>query len=232
MTPRLVSQLVAVAIVIGALPSDLRVLSFLPWWADRALLFVGSLWFVNLVNFMDGLDWMTVSEVVPLSAGLALFGAMGALPNDATFVALAICGAMIGFAPFNRPVARLFLGDAGSLPIGLILAWLLILLAASGHLFAALLLPLYYVADATITLLRRLANAERIMDAHRSHFYQRAVDNGLSVYQIVGRVFAVNVLLVGLAIATFATSSFVVQSMAFVAGCVLVLALLWRFSTK
>ena len=128
---------------------------------------------------MDGLDWMTVSEVVPLSAGLALFGSMGALPNDATFVALAICGAMIGFAPFNRPVARLFLGDAGSLPIGLILAWLLILLAGSGHYLAALLLPLYYVADATITLLRRLADGERILDAHRSHFYQRAVDNGL-----------------------------------------------------
>ncbi len=51
---------------------------------------------------------------------------------------------MLGFAPFNRPVARLFLGDVGSLPIGLLLGWLLLLLAGSGHLAAALLLPLYY----------------------------------------------------------------------------------------
>ena len=55
-----------------------------------------------------------------------------------------------------------------------------------------MLLPLYYLADATITLLRRLANGEPIMQAHRSHFYQRAMDGGFSVYQIVGRVFALN----------------------------------------
>ena len=107
---------------------------------------------------------------------------MGALPRDATLVALALCGAMIGFAPFNRPVARLFLGDVGSLPIGLLLGWLLVVLAGSGHFAAALLLPLYYLADATITLLRRLANGEPVWQAHRSHFYQRAMDNGFSVY--------------------------------------------------
>ncbi|HEY3223235.1 MAG TPA: glycosyl transferase, partial [Pseudolabrys sp.] len=127
--PRLLLQAIAVVAVVASLPDDLRVLVVLPWWLERALLFVAMLWFVNLVNFMDGIDWMTVAEVVPLSAGLSLFGLMGALPEHATLVALAICGAMVGFAPFNRPVARLFLGDGGSLPIGLLLGWLLILLA-------------------------------------------------------------------------------------------------------
>ena len=55
----------------------------------------------------------------------------------------AIVGAIIGFAPFNRPVARLFLGDVGSLPVGLMLGWILMVLASRGHLAAALLLPLY-----------------------------------------------------------------------------------------
>ena len=169
---------------------------------------VALLWFVNLVNFMDGIDWMTVAEVVPLTAGLALFGLMGALPRDATFVALALCGAMIGFAPFNRPVARLFLGDVGSLPIGLLLGWLLIVLAGSGHIAAALLLPLYYLADATITLLRRLINGEPVMQAHRSHFYQRATDGGFSVYAIVGRVLLVNIGLIALAVTTLLTPSY------------------------
>ncbi len=228
--PRLILQAVGVAIVLSALPGDLRVVPFLPYWLERALLGVGILWFVNLANFMDGIDWMTVAEVVPLGAGLVLFGLMGALPRDATMVAFALTGAVIGFAPVNRPVARMFLGDVGSLPIGLLLGWLLALLAATGHFTAALLLPLYYVADATITLLRRLANGETIWQAHRSHFYQRAMDGGFSVHQIVGRVFLLNIALIALAAATLLTTSYVLHAAALIAGCVLVAWLLYRFA--
>src|SRR5262249_50051800 len=141
-----------------------------------------------------------VAEVVPVTAGLAFFGMMDALPRDATVVAIALLGAIIGFVPFNRPVARLFLGDVGSLPIGLMLGWMLVLLAGNGHLAAALLLPLYYLADATITLARRIVKGEPITQAHRSHFYQRATGS-YSVYQIVGIVFALNIVLVVLAAA-------------------------------
>src|SRR5262245_28386504 len=162
--PRLLIHLIAVAAIVSALPPELRIISSLPWWTERVLLVIGGLWFVNLVNFMDGIDWMTVAEVVPLTAALVLIGMLGALPPDATLVALGLGGAVIGFAPYNRPVARLFLGDVGSLPIGLLLAWLLILLAGAGHLAAALLLPLYYLADATITLSHRLIAGERVWD--------------------------------------------------------------------
>lgn len=164
-----------------------------------------------------------------MTAALALFGLMGALPADATLVALALCGAMVGFAPFNRPVARLFLSDVGSLPIGLLLGWLLVLLAG-GHLAAALLLPLYYVADATVTLLRRLIKGERVMQAHRSHFYQRALDGGLTVYQIVGRVFWLNIALIVLATATLLSPSRLLHLAAVIAGCVLVARLLYGFA--
>ena len=71
-------------------------------------------------------------------------------------VAAALLGAIVGFAPFNKPVARLFLGDVGSLPMGLLLGWLLLQLAGEGHVAAAVILPLYYLLDATITLARRL----------------------------------------------------------------------------
>ena len=171
--------------------------ALLSCWLERGLLFVGALWFVNLVNFMDGIDWMMVAEVVPITVGIAVIGALGALPPEALLVALALNGAMLGFAPFNRPVARLFMGDMGSLPIGLLLAWLLILVAGSGHLVAALLLPLYFVADTSLTLLRRARAGERPWVAHRTHFYQRARDNGFTNMQIVRRVFLVNVGLVG-----------------------------------
>lgn len=230
--PRLILQIAAVATVISTLPAEMRVLPGLPWWLDRGVILVGGVWLVNVVNFMDGLDWMTVAEIVPLSAGLAVFGLLGALPDAATFVALALCGAIVGFAPFNKPVAKLFLGDVGSLPLGLLVGWLLALLAGGGHLAAALLLPLYYLADATLTLLRRLAKGEKITQAHRTHFYQRARDRGYSVYRIVGSVFAANVALVALALVTVLKDSAVADVLALTAGCVLVGALLLNFRPR
>jgi len=230
--PRLLLQALAVAVVLSALPTDLRVFPFAAWWFERLVLFAALLWFVNLVNFMDGIDWMTVAEVIPIAAALAIFGLMGALPSGASLVAFVLCGATIGFAPFNRPVAQLFLGDVGSLPIGLILGWLLVLLAGNGHLAAALLLPLYYLGDATITLLRRLANGERITQAHQNHFYQRATDKGFSVNQIVGRVFVTNIVLIGLAAVTLACQSTALHAAMVVTGSGIVGLLLWSFDHR
>jgi UDP-N-acetylmuramyl pentapeptide phosphotransferase/UDP-N-acetylglucosamine-1-phosphate transferase len=228
--PRLMLQTLAVGLMLASLPADLRVIASLPWWFERALLLVGGVWFINLTNFMDGIDWMTVATVVPMTAALGILGFSGALPAHAAIVALALGGAIVGFAPFNRPVARLFLGDVGSLPIGLLLAWLLILLAGQGQLVAAMLLPLYYVADATITLAQRIYNRERFWEAHRRHFYQQATARGLVVLQVVGRVFAVNVTLALLALASVWAASPIVRAVALVAGAALVGGLLFSFA--
>jgi UDP-N-acetylmuramyl pentapeptide phosphotransferase/UDP-N-acetylglucosamine-1-phosphate transferase len=200
--PRLVVQTFAVIAVLSTLPPELRLLPVVPWWIERIVLLIGTLWFINLVNFMDGLDLMTVAEVVPITATLGITGLLGILPWPEAVISFALCGAMIGFAVFNRPIAKLFLGDVGSLPIGLLLGWLLLLLAGNGGWAAAILLPLYYLADSTITLLRRTANREPIWQAHRSHFYQRATDRGFRVIDVVARVFAVNVALALMALAT------------------------------
>jgi UDP-N-acetylmuramyl pentapeptide phosphotransferase/UDP-N-acetylglucosamine-1-phosphate transferase len=228
--PRLVLQVLAVAIVIAALPAELRVVPPLPWWLERAFLALAALWFVNLVNFMDGIDWMTVAETIPVAGGLVAIGWLGALPSAGVVAALALLGAMLGFAPFNRPVARLFLGDVGSLPIGLLMAWLLILLAGSGHVAAALLLPLYYLADASLTLARRLFARERVWQAHRTHFYQRATDGGFTVSEIVGRVFVVNIVLAALALVTVIMPGQWVALATLGAGAALVACLLRAFA--
>jgi len=227
--PRLLMQVLAVVLVVAALPPDMRIVPGVSWWIERVLIAFAGVWFINLVNFMDGIDWMTVAEMVPITAGLGLVGLFGGLPPTGIVVALALLGAIIGFAPFNRPVARLFLGDVGSLPIGLLTGWLLMRVAGSGHLAAALLLPLYYLADATITLARRLANGEAVWQAHRSHFYQRATDNGLTVPQVVGRVFCVNLALVGLALVTVAIPSTAASLTALAIGAALVTWLLSEF---
>jgi UDP-N-acetylmuramyl pentapeptide phosphotransferase/UDP-N-acetylglucosamine-1-phosphate transferase len=227
---RLLLQAVAVGAIVFAAPEDVRIVSACPLWIERGLILLAGLWFVNLVNFMDGLDWMTVAEVVPVTSALVALGLLGEFPLSPVIVAAALCGAMIGFAPFNRPVAKIFLGDVGSLPIGLLLGWCLLELASHQHLAAALLLPLYYLADASVTLLRRMIQREPFWAAHRSHFYQRATDNGFSVWRVVSEVFVLNVVLAALAIASTRTSSFAIEAVLVFAGAAAVAFSMYRFS--
>jgi UDP-N-acetylmuramyl pentapeptide phosphotransferase/UDP-N-acetylglucosamine-1-phosphate transferase len=194
--PRFLVQALAVGATVLMLPAGLRVLpDWLPVGFERLLIVFAGLWFVNLTNFMDGIDWMTVAEAVPVTVALTLLAAIGVLPAAGGVVSAATLGAVLGFAPYNRPVARLFLGDVGSLPLGLLIGYALVRLAGEGHLVAALLLPAYYLLDATITLFRRAARGERVWEAHRSHFYQQATANGLKVMDVARHVFATNIVL-------------------------------------
>jgi UDP-N-acetylmuramyl pentapeptide phosphotransferase/UDP-N-acetylglucosamine-1-phosphate transferase len=228
--PRLLLQAFAVGAVVLSAPLDLRIVPACPLAIERGVLLLAGLWFVNLVNFMDGLDLMTAAEVVPATFALLLLGLSGTFVDTAGIVAAALCGAMLGFAPFNRPVAKVFLGDVGSLPIGLLLGWCLLQLAWHQQLIAALLLPLYYLTDATITLFRRIGRREPFWMAHRSHFYQRATDNGFAVSQVVGEVFMLNVALAALAIASTQAGSF--GFVMLIAGALAVALVLYRFSRK
>jgi UDP-N-acetylmuramyl pentapeptide phosphotransferase/UDP-N-acetylglucosamine-1-phosphate transferase len=223
---RLAMQCIAVGAVITALPTDLQIVPHLPWSIERVCLFLGGIWFVNLVNFMDGIDWITVAEAVPAIGAILVLGLAGVVAPLPALLAAALFGAIVGFAPFNKPVAQIFLGDVGSLPVGLLLGWLLLQLAAIGHLAAAVLLPLYYLADATITLVRRFARDETIWQAHRTHFYQRATDRGLTVPNIVARVFVVNLALAGLALITVAAHNIIVSLAMLGGGTAIVLWLL------
>jgi len=228
---RLAMQCIAVGAVITALPPEVRVIPHVPWGIERAGAFLVGVWFVNLVNFMDGIDWMTVAEAVPVTGAILVLGLAGVVAPLPALLAAALLGAIIGFAPFNKPVARIFLGDVGSLPVGLLLGWLLLQLAAAGHLAAALLLSLYYLADATITLVQRIARAETIWQAHRTHFYQRATDRGLSVTNVVARVFVVNLLLAGLAFITVAAQNLAVSLAMLGVGGAIVLWVLATFAS-
>jgi UDP-N-acetylmuramyl pentapeptide phosphotransferase/UDP-N-acetylglucosamine-1-phosphate transferase len=229
---RLVTQCIAVGAVIATLPHELRLLPQIPWGVERACLLLAGVWLVNLTNFMDGMDWMTVAELVPVTGAIVLLGLSGTVGLLPALVAAALLGAMLGFAPFNKPVAQLFLGDVGSLPLGLLLGWLLLQLAASGHVAAALILPLYYLADATITLLRRLAAGEPVWQAHRTHFYQRATDNGFTVRQIIAWVFLINLALAALALGSIAAHDTRVSLLMLAAGAALVAWLLVTFSRR
>ena len=205
---RFIGQTLAALVIVLTLPGEVRILpAILPLWLERALLVVGTIGFVNAVNFLDGLDWMTVAEVVPITLAVAALCAFGVLPVGIGLLALALLGAMLGFAIFNKHPASIFLGDAGSLPIGLCLS-LMLIYVAEASLTAAILLPLYMVADTGITLVRRILNEEPFLSAHRSHYYQRAVTGGRSVPDVTTRIF-----LQGLALALLAVGAALSQSL-------------------
>lgn len=173
----------------------------LPFWLDRAVVVLALVWYINLYNFMDGIDGIASAETAAVAGGYAIVSMMAG-NFDSAFVglALATAGAALGFLFWNWHPARVFLGDVGSIPLGLITGWLMIDLAVRVSLTAALILPLYFAADASLTIFNRLRRGERIWEPHRSHFYQRAARAAGSHATIVKGVIAANCVLVGLAV--------------------------------
>jgi UDP-N-acetylmuramyl pentapeptide phosphotransferase/UDP-N-acetylglucosamine-1-phosphate transferase len=146
-------------------------------WQCAAVLAI--VWMTNLYNFMDGSDG--------LAGGMALFGfsayALAAwLAGDVIFavVAASIATAAAAFLAFNFPPARVFMGDAGSIPLGFLAAALGVLGSQAGHwpLWFPVLVFSPFIVDASVTLARRMLRGERFWRAHRTHYYQRLVQLG------------------------------------------------------
>jgi len=195
--PRFAVQALAVGLGIIVLPGDLQMLQGLaPFWLDRALAFVAWLWFVNLFNFMDGIDGITGTATLAAGLGFAFLPWIAG-PNPAGLV---LAAAAAGFLLWNWPPARLFLGDVGSIGLGYLIGWLLLGLAASGQWIPALLLAAYHLADATLTLLLRLSRGEAVWKPSRAHFYQRGARALGGHRPAMLRIGPVQMLLAGLAV--------------------------------
>lgn len=132
-------------------------------------------WALNLYNFMDGIDGIASVEAICVCGGGALLYVLTGHDAAAT-VPLALAAAVAGFLVWNFPPARIFMGDAGSGFLGIVLATLSLQAGwISPVLFWSWIILLgVFVADATTTLLRRLARGDRVYEAHRSHAYQFA----------------------------------------------------------
>ena len=196
-------HILVVAAALVLLPTHALIFQgLLPPLLDRILAGLLWLWFINLYNFMDGIDGITGVETISIGLGLfALSQLAPAFPHLEGWFGLIVAAAAFGFLLWNWHPARIFLGDVGSVPLGFLLGGLLLGTAAAGQWAAALILPLYYLADATLTLLRRAARGEKVWRAHREHFYQRPVLRGLPHDKIVQPIAAANLLLIALALA-------------------------------
>jgi UDP-N-acetylmuramyl pentapeptide phosphotransferase/UDP-N-acetylglucosamine-1-phosphate transferase len=197
---RLASHATAVVLLLVTLGPEQRVLPALPLAIERVALGLAWLWFINLFNFMDGIDGLAGAEAVAVAAGYALVVAVAGTGAPLDQLALIIAAATAGYLYWNWHPAKVFMGDTGSIALGFLLGWLMIDLGLRGLWAAAIILPLYFVADATLTLGKRLLRGERPWQPHRQHVYQRAVLGGTPPSGVVLRTAVANAALVALAL--------------------------------
>ncbi len=165
--PRLGAQLLGVALFSVSL-----VAIGMPWWW-LPLLLAGGAWSINLHNFMDGIDGLLAQQVIFVGGGLAAVAWMASQPVLALFAAC-LAVSTLGFWCFNRPPARIFMGDVGSGSVGLLIFAFSAMLWQVDHdlLWPALILSSAFVVDASLTLLTRIWLGRRWYAAHREHLYQ------------------------------------------------------------
>jgi UDP-N-acetylmuramyl pentapeptide phosphotransferase/UDP-N-acetylglucosamine-1-phosphate transferase len=196
---RLLAQATMVAVVLSLAPFTGPVFGgWLPPMVDLLLAALLWIWFINLFNFMDGIDGIAGVQSAGIGMGVFVAAKVGKLDVSWLALGLSVAAASVGFLRWNWHPAKIFLGDVGSIPLGFLLGWLLLGLAAAGYPAPAIILPAYFLADATITLGRRLLRGEKIWEAHREHFYQLAVQSGLRHDQVSGIIMVANIFLIAL----------------------------------
>ncbi len=157
-------------------------------------------WMANLYNFMDGIDGISAVETIILGTTTSYWFAMSGAISIA-IICIAVAGAALGFLRWNWSPAKIFMGDVGSLALGAFFAIMAMIGSSSLDIPFSAFLILYavYLADSGVTLLRRMIKRERWWQAHRCHFYQRAVQSGYSHAQVSLAVMVINLLLAVLA---------------------------------
>jgi Fuc2NAc and GlcNAc transferase len=172
---------VGVVMALGPITAiDLGELTIPLGWAAAPLSVVWVAGAINAFNFMDGIDGIASAQAIVTATAWALIGLLAGHMELAA-CAFIIAGATAGFLVHNVPPARLFMGDVGSAFLGFMLAVLPLIAAprvgpAAGTIGVVLLWP--FIFDTALTLLRRAARGERLVAAHRSHYYQRLIVSG------------------------------------------------------
>lgn len=201
--PRLMGHVVAVALVLALMPAEARITAApMPLVLERLVLGLAWVWFINLTNFMDGIDGLVGAQAIHVGVTVALFVPFAAISYYTAGMGLVIAGAMAGFLVWNWNPAKVFMGDSGSIPLGFLLGWVLVHVAVEVSPYALLVVPATLVGDATLTLIRRVLAGHKPWEPHREHGYQRALAAGLSPDAVVLEVARYNLVFLALGLAT------------------------------
>lgn len=225
---RFLAQILAILWVLPSLEIQNIFGGILPAWAEAGIIAVCWLWFINLFNFMDGADGLAGSEAICISLGVVILALSAGLHAHIAVYSMITIGAVAGFLVWNWYPAKIFMGDSGSVPLGFFIGFVLILIAGKGYGAAALILPAYFITDATITLLWRALRGERIWQAHSKHAYQRAIRKGMKHDQLAGTVIALNILLIALAVISTMGQHYMLISLGAAYGLSLLLIIYFR----
>tara|TARA_B100000035_G_scaffold312036_1_gene322683 strand:+ start:8760 stop:9659 length:900 start_codon:yes stop_codon:yes gene_type:complete len=154
-----------------------------------SLIILSWLWLINLFNFMDGMDGLTALQMIFLALTLNIISLMNHFNNDFQFISLVLFSVFLAFFRHNKPQAKIFLGDSGSIPSGYIAGFILIeSLFKQGPFFPILIILLYFILDSTITLIIRSLNNNNLFSAHSDHFYQKMIRKGYSHQYVLKKV--------------------------------------------
>lgn len=160
-------------------------------------------WIVNMFNFMDGMDGITVVQVSSLALCSNILAITGFIDQNFLYFSLVILATFIAFYSVNRPPAKIFLGDVGSIPIGFLSGFVVIYnIIHSQIIFPFLIIIMYYLVDSISTISIRLFKGENIFRAHSDHFYQKVIRKGYSHSYVLNKILGLNFLLLFLSIAS------------------------------
>lgn len=194
---RLTAQFVLVTFVLLMMPpSEPYFHGTIPTWFELIVIAFIWVWFINTYNFMDGIDGITAIETISIGTGLFLIILLCGEQSEVALSGLVLAASALGFIWWNWSPSQLFLGDVGSIPLGFIIGWLLLQILPTPLWPISIIIPLYYLSDATITLLIRCLNRERFWLPHRKHFYQLATSRGLSHAHVSSTILILNICLI------------------------------------
>lgn len=190
-------------------------------------------WMTNLYNFMDGADGLAGGMAV-IGFGALAVAAWGSGTNDVAMFCAAIAAAALAFLRFNFPPAKIFMGDAGSIPLGFLAASIGVYGTSQNYwppLFPVMIFS-PFILDASVTLLKRALRGEKIWRAHREHYYQRLVRMGWSHKKMTLAAYALMLFCAMLGLAYLQQPEASILLVALWAGSFLLIfiALDWRWS--
>lgn len=188
---RLVIQIVTASISLVIL-QGLGLVKTGPSFIIDLIVAIGIVWFINLFNFLDGIDGYASLEAIIISLIMYLF--------TGNIICLILIFSVMGFLIWNWPKAKIFMGDIGSTQLGFILIVLGIYFHNQNELSIInwLMLSSLFWFDATLTLFRRWRNGERLTQAHKKHAYQRIVQSGFSHRKTLLFSILINFVIIGL----------------------------------
>ncbi|MEN6328395.1 MAG: glycosyltransferase family 4 protein [Syntrophomonas sp.] len=178
-------------------------------WVGSIVAVIGTVWMINLYNFMDGVDGIAGTEAVSVAVMVGLL-LLWQQSFSHAIVCFLLAASVMGFLIWNWPPAKIFMGDVGSGFLGYIFAVMAMWSEQSEAipLIIWMLLLGVFVIDATVTLVKRMRKGEKLYEAHRSHVYQLAVQAGYSHKQVTDTVLLINVLLGIIAIGAVSYSNY------------------------